>query len=452
MPYYGNNLTFGKSVKINSEKHPDKAAIFFEGRKVTFRELNERANRLANAMQRLGFQKGDTVSILLYNGIECVETWFGLTKAGIVFVPVNYRLEPNEIAYVIDNSDSKAIILGAEFVNKVSSIRDKLPEVAQDRYIVVGSPVPEGMINYDTLVADAPADEPKGEVKLSDLFHISYTSGTTGKPKGAAISQRARVFQGLLSAFMFNLYEGIHLAAGPLYHSGPFFYALNQLYFGGSIVIMKNFVPEETPKIIEQYKITNTWLVPTMLNWILNIEDKGNYDVSSMKSIVTAGSALHTRTKHELQNYFKNAQIYEYYGLTEFGITSALRQDQGMGKQRTVGMPVWGVELKLLDDNGKEVPIGEVGEIFTRGPYLFDGYYNMPEETSKCFRGDWFGSGDMGRLDEDGFLYIVDRKHDMVISGGVNIYPAEIEEVIYSHPGVLEVAVIGVPDEKWVRD
>ena len=449
MPYYGYNLTFGKSVKINSEKHPDKIAIYFEGHNVTYKELNERANRLSNAMQKLGFQKGDTVSVLLYNGIECVVTWFGLAKAGICFVPVNYRLEASEIAYIISNSDSKAVILGAEFVEKVASIRGKLAKSAQGRLLVIGSPVPEGMMDFDSLLANASGDEPNVEVKLSDWFHISYTSGTTGRPKGAVISHRPRVFQALLSAFLFKIYDGIHLAAGPLYHSGPFGYAIIQLYYGGSIVIMKNFVPEEVPKIIEQYRITNTWLVPTMLTWILNVENRKNYDVSSMTSIVTAGSALSPRTKEELQGYFRNAQVYEYYGLTEFGITAALKTGQGVGKYRTVGMPVFGVELKLLDDKGNEVSTGEVGEIYTRGPYLFDGYYNMSEETAKCFRGDWFGSGDMGRVDEDGFLYIVDRKHDMVISGGVNIYPAEIDEALYSHPGVLEAAVVGVPDEKW---
>ncbi|UCB49464.1 MAG: AMP-binding protein, partial [Deltaproteobacteria bacterium] len=278
---------------------------------------------------------------------------------------------------------------------------------------------------------------------------MCYTSGTTGKPKGAVASHKARILEFLAHVPEFRINEDdIHLVAAPLCHSGGMFLSLGKLCIGGALCIMREFDPEEALRLIDQKKATNTFMVPTMLNFILELPEgrRSKYDVSSMRVIDCAGAPLPTRTKEGVVDFFHEAGLYEHYGSTECGVVTLLKPADQLKKIRSAGKPLFGVKLKLVNERKEEVSGDEVGEILIKSPYNMDGYHNKGKEG---FEGEWFASGDLAKRDEAGYLYIVDRTRDMIISGGENIYPTEIEDVLYSNPKVLEAAVIGVPDERW---
>jgi len=439
-------------IELNAVKRPNDIAIISGQRRLTWYELNERTNRVANGLLDMGLKKGDKVTILLFNGNEMLELSAGLNKAGLVIVPMNFRNVGKEITYQVNNSDSKAFVLGEEFIDRVWPIRNEFELVAPDNYVVIGEQTPDGAVNYEDLLARADGGDPGAEVGENDPAVFIYTSGTTGHPKGAVRSHRGVVLMTLFACAEYGFTENeINLSAAPLFHSAPAFFANTHLYIGATVCTLKVFDPVMILEAIERERITNFFMAPTMYDLILSLpdEEKKKYDVSSVRCAISAGAPLHTATKEAILEFFEGVELHEFYGATENGIVTNLRPRDQRRKLRCVGQPFFGADIKLFDADGNEVGPGEVGEIYVSNPNLMQEYYKNPEATEKGKRGRYISVGDMARCDEEGYYYIVDRRQDMIISGGSNIYPAEIEGTLHSHPKIMEAAVIGVPNERW---
>lgn len=441
-------MNAGDILRFFANRHPEKTAVHYLDRTVTYKELNNRVNRLANRFLSLGYRPNDKISILLQNCIEYLEIVFALAKIGAISVPINFRLVDEEIKYIVNDSESKGLILEKEFIENVDSVKSQLV-VETDKYYVTGNDVADGFLSYEALFKGSSPDEPHSTVDENSCFVMTYTSGTTGRPKGVVASHKSKLLSFLAQAIEFKIWEDdTQLVAAPLCHSAGIFLCVQQLAVGGTVCIMKQFDAQEALKLIEEKAVTNTFMVPTMYNFILELPDdkRLKYDLSSVRVLLCAGAPLPTKVKEGMIGLFHNAGLYEYYGATESAFVTYLKPEDQRDKVRCAGKPFWGVEVKLVDADHKTVPVNEIGEIFVKSPFLFDSYYKRGKEG---FVGEWFASGDLAKQDQDGFFYIVDRKVDMIISGGENIYPAEVEEVLYSHPNILEAAVIGIPDDRW---
>lgn len=451
-------MNVGQLYAMQAKRMRNKPAVIYQGNMYTHAELNSRSNRLAQALLRLGYRKGEHVVILSKNHLEHPVIILGSAKIGVSFTPLNYRLTPAELLSIVRHCKPRGIFFTSDYLDTVHMLRKEVPireavlfgDGASQDLLDGGSE--EGWHTLPSLLESQPDSYPAAPVDEGDLYYIGYTSGTTGKPKGAMVNHHSRYMLALIFGVEFGVGEDdIQLVAGPICHSAPHSLSLAQLLLGGTIVIMKEFDPEDVLRNIQTYRITNMFMAPTMYNMVLQLPDavRARYDVRSVKTLISAGSPLPTRVKEGIIQYFSDAGLNEFYGSTETGINLNLRPVDQMRTTRSVGKPVLFNDVLILDEDRNPVPTGDVGEIFIKNPYYFKGYLHDGEETKKVFWGDYVSVGDMGRQDENGFYYIVDRKKDMVISGGVNIFPAEIEDVLYRHPGVKEAAVIGVPDEKW---
>lgn len=417
------------------------------GFEITWQQLNRRSNQVARIMSEdYSLQKNDKVLTFLVNCGEYPEIIYGLAKMGIVVAPISYRFVSRELKYAIDHSDAKAIIISEELLETFYEIQEEV-NISHDRILIIGS---GKKANYEERIRTKDISTISAEVYEDDYFWMGFTGGTTGYPKAALTTHKTIIQNWEVITKEFRvLDDDYELIAGAFYHGLGFLYGLQQLNVGGSIYILDKFHPETVLSLIENEKITATPMVPTMYNDLITFESKEKFDVSSMRVLICAGSALLTKVKEGVINYFVNAGLYEYYGSTEHGLYTIMKPQDQMRKTRSCGIPIFGMEIKILDEDGNPVKEGEVGEVYKKGLLLGAEYYKNKQATEECFRGDWVSSGDMGYFDEEGFLYIVDRKKDMVISGGVNIFTTEIEEIILSHPEVIEVAVVGLPDEKW---
>jgi acyl-CoA synthetase (AMP-forming)/AMP-acid ligase II len=350
---------------------------------------------------------------------------------------------------MVNSPECSALFFGQDLEELISNSKSNLTTVKH--FISIGGRPVSASIQYEDILNTGSEEEPEIEVHEDDPIWITFTSGTTGLPKGCLAVHRGWVLQMPIAAIEINLQPNYRfLNTGPLYHMAPYWMSLLVLYMGGSVVIMPEFDPEGALRLIQEEKIDFLSMVPTMFNFILNLpEEKKKYDLSSIKAMMVGAAPLLTKTKEEILKYFTSAELVEFYGATELGMVTILKPIDQSRKIRCCGKPFTGVEIKLLDDQGQEVGIGEVGELYMKGFNTFKEYYKNPKATEESRRGEWVTVGDMARKDEEGYYYIVDRKKDMVISGGVNIYPVEIDEIIQTHPKVLEVAVIGVPNEIW---
>ncbi len=446
-------MNLGQNLKMNAGKYPTTVALRDKNRSFTYPELNQRVNRLANGLMSMGLGKGDKVAVFMENSIEIIEIYLATAKTGIVAVPVNFRLVGKEVAYIVDNSDAMALIVDDEFAPIIQEIKADLKNIPAENYITVGKSV-AGFQSYDQVMASAPDHEPDVVVNPEDTWILIYTSGTTGKPKGVIRSHESHIAFYLINAIDFGFTQHDNcMNVMPLCHINTTYFTFTFLYIGGSVYVhpARSFRAEEILQIIEKEKITFISLIPTHYNLMLSDAPSARtYDVSSIKKLLCSSAPVRKSVKKAIMEFFPGVALYEGYGSTEAGIVTVLKPEDQMRKLGSIGYESLGTErIRILDENGHDVPTGQVGELYSKGPMLFDRYYKLPEKTAGAFNNGWFSAGDMARRDEDGFYEIVDRKDNMIITGGEHVYPSEVEEIIGNHPDVFDVAVISVPDEKW---
>ena len=446
-------LNLGQIQKVNAKKFPQTVALRDAQRAFTYPEMNSRINKLANSLMSLGLQKGDKVAVLLENSIEICELFLATAKSGVIIVPINFRLVGPEIEYIVNNSDAKAFVVHDQFTDTVDSVRTELKNIPIDNYIIVGKPQ-EGYQPYEKFIQDSSDAEPTIDVVPEDTWILIYTSGTTGKPKGVIRSHESHIAYYLHNAVDFDFNEhDVCLNVMPLCHINSIFFTFTFLYIGGSAYIHPalNFKPEEILEIIEREKVTFISLIPTHYNLILNAPEAAKKrDVSSIRKLLCSSAPGRKSMKQAVMEFFPGVKLYEAYGSTEGGMVTILKPEYQMTKLGSIGFECIGTDfIRILDIDGNPVPLGEIGELYSRGPMLFDEYYKLPEQTAESFKDGFFSAGDMARQDEDGFYYLVDRKKNMIITGGENVYPSEVEEVVGNIEGVYDCAVIGLPDDKW---
>lgn len=446
------HMLFSDPIKLNAVRYPEKEAISFLEKRFTYLEFNQRINQLAHALMAKGIRKGDKVALMLVNCNELFEIMFACAKIGAVYVPINSRFVGPEIKHVLTNSEALAVIYGKEFDEEVTAAVQQVEGI--DLLVSVGGQSEHATLDYEQWIKEYPVNEPELEEALNELdtVCIMYTGGTTGYPKGAVRSHRSMYLVGLLFSIEFGIGRREKgLVSGPLYGAAALSTSMPNLFVGNSLHILPSFHPVEVLKAIDEEKSNNTFLAPPMFDAIFSLPEEvlEKYDVTSMQTLISVGAPLHSSTKEKVLSFFSEADLNEFYGATEHGGSTNLFPEYQNQKDRSVGLPMLGMEVKLVNDSGKEVAAGEPGEFLVKGITLCDEYYKNEEATAEAFQGDWLGLGDMGIRDEDGFYSIVDRKQDMILSGALNVYPAEIEGVLHRHPKIKDVAVIGVPDEKW---
>jgi acyl-CoA synthetase (AMP-forming)/AMP-acid ligase II len=437
-------------LAAHAARHPDKPALI-EGERVwSWAEFIARRNRLAHGLVGLGLPPGGHVIVYAENSLEHYLAGTAARPAGLIPAPMNHRLVAEEVVYILDHSDAVAVLVSDRFLPIVETVRSRARKV--QRWILLGTERrPWAAHLHDLLAAGRPdLGEPVGGAGFG--ASIIYTGGTTGRPKGAL--RRGMNPQDLMDTLgAMDLLDPahVHLVAGPMYHSAPGGLALYTHLVGGSVVIMPKFDPEEALAQIERHRCSSTFMAPTLLKRIVDLpaEVRARYDVTSMRTIIMAAAPCPMSVKEGVVAYFGPA-LYEFYGSSELGVNTVLRPEDVLRKPGSCGRAAPGKEIALLDDDGRPVVTGEPGELYVRRfPGILDEYYRDPEATAKMRRGDWYTVGDVAYVDADGFYYICDRKRDMIISAGVNIYPVEIEDVLHRHPKVLDAAVFGVPDEEW---
>jgi acyl-CoA synthetase (AMP-forming)/AMP-acid ligase II len=426
---------------------PTKVALICGERSLTYAEFNTRARRAANALSRLGVKANDHVAVMAHNCIELLEITAGLSKLTALPVLLNYRLREHEIAYILNDSEANLAIAGPELVEVVEKARAEVK--GNGVYIAIGTACPPvGWLRYEDLLAGASEAVPLGASGLGSS--MSYTSGTTGKPKGAYRTRSLQVEEIMPIIQAFELVESdVHLLAGPYYHSAPSAFANLHALLGSTIVVQPKYDPVEALELIDRHKITTTFMAPTLLQRLVDVPEEvfSRYDASSLRSIILgAAPCPHVLKVRAIERFGEH--LWEFYGATETAFVTILRPEDQLRKAGSCGKVGPGQEIRLLDAAGNEVPDGTPGEMWSRFSWLAE-YYHKPEATARSMRDGFFTVGDIAYRDKEGYYYICDRKIDMIISGGVNIYPAEIEAVLAAHPAVADVAVIGVPDNFW---
>jgi acyl-CoA synthetase (AMP-forming)/AMP-acid ligase II len=433
-------------VAVHAAKHPDRPALIDGTRSLTWEEFFHTRNRLAHALDGLGIGAGQHAIVYAHNGLENILTLAALRALGAVGVPMNHRLTADEVAYILDNSDATAVFVGDAFLPMAERVR---AAARVKHWIMLGSERRAWASALDDLLARGQSAPIAPRAMGGSMV---FTAGTTGKPKGALrrVIDPASVLPRLAALNCLDPAQ-VHLVAGPLYHSAPGAFALYAHMVGGTVVIMRKFDPEQALALIQQHRCTTTFMAPTLLKRIVDLpaEIRGRYDVSSMRSLVIAAAPCPMRVKEQALALF-GPVLYEFYGSTELGLNTVLSPYDMLRKPGSCGRAAPGVELAILDDDGRAVAAGTPGELFVRRyDGVFDEYYRNPAATAQTARGEWMTVGDVAWIDNEGFVYICDRKRDMIISGGVNIYPAEIEDVLHRHPAVEDAAVFGVPDAEW---
>ena len=442
----GAPINIANGVREFALAQPGTPAVIDGDRTFTYAQLDERANRVANVLVTSGLPIGTTVGLLLGNRAEYMEIAAGIARAGFVMVPLNPRMIPAEVEYILDHSEARVLILDDAHAAGAATRAPGMDLVLSIDGSTYG-------VDYEVALADAATTEPGIVVAETDPFCVAYTSGTTGKPKGVLISHRSRAITFYACAMEWGVGVGRRsIAVAPMYHGAGFCFGYAPVFTGGTVSMLRAWNPEALLQMIERDKAQSVFLVPTHAQMIRALGDDviKKYDLSSLDTFYFNAAALPVALKEWVMETFPHVGVHELYGSTEAGIMTNLRPSHAKSKPGSVGTPWFLQEIRIVDDNGDPVPPGEPGELFARSPYLMNGYLKDPEATAACTTDDGFLTcGDIVIADEEGFIRIVDRKKDMIISGGVNVYPRDVEEALVTHPAVAEAAVIGVPDEKW---
>jgi acyl-CoA synthetase (AMP-forming)/AMP-acid ligase II len=439
----------GDALRWYATYTPNKVALVSSLGTQTYSQLWSRVCRLCSALTDLGVRPGDRIALLMQNSSRYIEVYQAAALLGAAVVPLNFRFVSSEIEYVVNHSGARALFFDASFAASIGSLKTKLPSV-DDRYVVTDGPATAIAHSYEVMVASGSEAPPSDPADLSACYFQGYTSGTTGFPKGCVNPHREFADCLRRIATIYNITEDDReLVAAPLFHEAPALFALLQIFRGGTVIVTSDSTPANVFSMIDKNAATWTFMVPTMWASMVGSEEIDRFDLASLRLLLSGGSPLLTHTKEALLRRFPEAGLNEFYGATEAGLVTNLRPEDQRRKVRSVGRPVVGMFVELRDEDGKVVPTGEVGEIHIGGATIIREYFNNPAATAEARRGGYFTLGDMGRFDEEGYLYIVDRKKDMIISGGENIFPNDIEDVLYRHPAVEMAAVVGAPDPKW---
>ena len=439
-------VTVQRALSLCSRRFPDKTAIYYKNESLTYAQLDLRSTKFANALLALGLQAGDRVGVLLPNCPDYIVFAMACAKAVLCMVPINYRFTSIELAHQIQDSGAKAILYDHIFSNIV------LDATLPKEVISICKNSIDGNYDFDRLIDAASHEDLKRQANESDLFYLGYTSGTTGKPKGGMVTQRNRALAYHYWALEFGITsDDVALHCGPFHHTAPFTFTLTQLFMGGQVILLDSFDAESALQAISKYGVTWSFIVPFMLERLLEKKRKLSEDLNfgSLKMLISGASPLSTRTKESICEEFSSIGLHEFYGATEAGVVTNLRPKDQSRKIRCVGQPVAEIEIQIRDEFGNIKNAGEIGDIWLRGPTLFDGYFNDPEKTAEVKQNDWCNLGDIGLIDSEGYLFLIDRRKDVIKSGGVNIYPIEIEEVILRDSAIKECAVVGLKDQHW---
>lgn len=443
--------TIGDICRRSARLWPDKTAIVYEQTRLTYHQLDERVNRLANALRSQGVSKTDRLAVLSENTHKYLEIYFAASKLGISVTPLNFRLADNEIRHIVDDSESTVFLVGDGYEKRALSLKPSLSNIAI--WISLDHQT-QGFLFYEDMIADASTEEPGLDPDENEMAILMYTGGTTGLPKGVMMSHRGLMTAVAAAAVMCGFRrDDITCFVLPLFHVS-FWPAFSVLFVQGKVVINRKPDLNGMLKLIQDEKCTHINAVPTLYGWMLQMANVDAFDLSSLRLITYAGSPFPTELLKQCISKF--GPIFEQaYGMTEcIGGTFLLKEDHVLDGERSrllssAGKPCVVVDVGIRDVADNDLPPGEIGEIVIRGKNMMMGYWKNPELTAQTIRNGWYHTGDVGYLDEDGYLFLVDRKADMIVTGGENVYPKEVEDVLYQHPAVAMAAVVSAPDEKW---
>ncbi len=447
--------TIGDISRRSAARYPDQIAVIFRDKELTFLELDKAACRFAHLMLEYGVAKGDRVAVLANNSHFYPITLLGLAKIGAAQVPVNYMLNSEEIAYVVSHSGAKIFLVEDSLLPLVDKKGILFPLVKKWGMILLHeNQAPSGFFDLEKEMAAMSDNEPEIDISAEEIAQIPYTSGTESKPKGAMLSHRSLMSQ-YFSCIIEGQYERqeVSIHALPLFHCAQLHcFLMPLIYIGAKNIILHRADPTHILRNIEIYKATHMFAPPTVWIGLLHHPDFEKHNLASLKKCAYGASIMPVEVIRQLNKSFAGIRLWNYYGQTEMGpVATILKPEDQLTRAGSAGKPVINVETRLMDDDGNFVPVGQVGEIVHRSGQVMSGYLNDPEKTAEVFQFGWFHSGDLGVMDNDGYLYVVDRKKDMIKTGGENVASREVEEVLYAHPAVAEAAVIGLPDPKWIE-
>lgn len=442
------NPSVAELLVHSAKTTPDNIAVRFQGESTTYAALDAGSNKIAHGLMSKGIGRGDHVALYCINSPHFMMSYFGILKAGATVVPINLLLHPEEVQFLLNDSEAKALIYHQVTDKAVAAIRSGLKTVKN--LIAIGETALEEADSFSRIMSEESDDAVLVVPEKEDaLAAILYTGGTTGLPKGAMLMHTNLLANAASVAKALKLkgHQDKFLTVLPMFHSfGATVGFLTPISHGATVIAVPQFAPEATCKIIQEEKATVFMGVPTMYAMMANIPKESEYDLSSLRYGISGGAALPVSVLENFENRY-NVPIYEGYGPTECSPVLTVNPIGGKRKIGSVGLPILGVELKIMDDEGKELPVDTVGEVCAKGANIMKGYFKREEETKESFHDEWFRTGDLGKMDDEHYFYIVDRSKDLIIVHGINVYPRQVEEVIYKHPAVAEAAVIGIPDD-----